>query len=95
MIIQVVKFESALSESEVLSIANERVDQFRELPGLIQKYYVKLKQPNHFGGVYLWENEEALLAYRESDLAASIPAAYQVIGVPVVEFFDSLFQLRE
>jgi heme-degrading monooxygenase HmoA len=95
MIIQIVKFESALSEDEVLATAKERADQFRSLPGLLQKYYVKLGQPNQYGGVYLWDSMESLSSYRESDLAASIPTAYKVMGPPTVEILDTLFQLRE
>jgi len=51
MVIQIVKFQTTLSEEEVLAIAKERADQFRALPGLVQKYYVKLPQPNQYGGV--------------------------------------------
>lgn len=95
MIIQIVKFESELSEEEVVAVAKERIDRFRALPGLIQKFYVKLAEPNHYGGVYVWDSMESLSAYRESDLAASIPAAYKVKGTPSVEVLDALFPLRE
>lgn len=95
MIIQIIKFESALSEDEVMAVAKERVPQFRKIPGLLQKYYVKLDRPNHYGGVYIWDSKESLSAYRESDLAASIPAAYKVIGKPGVEILNGLFQLRD
>jgi heme-degrading monooxygenase HmoA len=94
MIIQVIKFESELSEDEVLTVAKERVDQFQALPGLLQKYYVKVGQPNQYGGIYIWDSMESLSAYRESDLAASIPAAYKVKGTPSVEILETLFQLR-
>ena len=95
MIIQTVKFETTLSEDEVLEIAKERADQFRSIPGLLQKYYVKLDEANQYGGVYLWDTMESLSSFRESELAASIPAAYKVTGPPVVEILDTLFQLRE
>jgi len=95
MIIQIVKFETTLSEDEVMTIANGRADRFRALPGLIQKYYVKLDQANHYGGVYIWDSAESMAAFRESDLAASIPAAYKVKGKPTIEIMHTLFQLRE
>lgn len=94
MIIQIIKFESALSEDDVMAVAEERAPQFREIPGLLQKYYVKLDRPNHYGGVYIWDSTESLSAYRESDLAASIPVAYKVIGKPSIEVLNGLFQLR-
>ncbi len=95
MIVQIVKFESGLSEDEALQVAEERVPRFRALPGLIQKYYVKLDQPNHYGGIYIWDSAESLAAYRASDLAASIPAAYKVVGAPTVDVHDALFSLRD
>lgn len=35
MIVQVVRFETTLSEAEVLRVAEDRLEQFRALPGLI------------------------------------------------------------
>lgn len=95
MVIMTVKFETTLSEDEVLAVANERADQFRSLSGLLQKYYVKLDQPNQFGGVYIWDSMDALLSYRQSELATSIPSAYKVVGTPHIEILDTLFQLRQ
>ena len=95
MIIQFVKFESALPEPEVLNVAQSRLDQFRALPGLLQKYYVKLNTENGYGGIYIWDSIDSLKAFRESELAASIPAAYNVIGQPDIEIFESFEQLRD
>lgn len=95
MVIQIVRFESELSEEAVLSVAHDRIESFRALPGLLQKYYVKLAEPNCYGGVYIWNSMESLLAYRQSELASSIAAAYKVKGAPKVEILDSLMQLRE
>jgi len=95
MIIRMVKFETALPQEELLAIARKRADRFRRLPGLLQKYYIKLEKPNHYGGVYVWDSKEAMDAYTKSDLAASIPTAYKVVGKPSVEVIDTLFQLRD
>lgn len=67
----------------------KREEQFRAIPGLIQKYYVKLEQSNNYGGVYIWESMESLQAYRQSDLAASIPEAYEVLGTSYIEVICS------
>jgi len=95
MIIEIVKLKSELSEEELLRIAKERKPQFEALPGLLQKYYVKLGQPGQYGGVYVWDSKESQQSYRESDLAASIPQAYKIIEAPDIEILDVLFQLRE
>ena len=95
MIIQLVRFETELSQEEVIAVANERIERFRALPGLVQKYYVKLGQLNHYGGIYIWDSRESMTTYRKSELAASIAQAYKVKGTPTVEVLESLFALRE
>ena len=95
MIVQFVQFETALSEEEVLAVAKERLPQFRAVPGLVQKYYLKLQKPNHFGGFYIWRSREDLMAFRESELAKTIPHAYQVVGVSDVEIAEMFFPLRD
>jgi len=95
MIIQIVTFESELSEDEVVAVANERIERFRALDGLLQKYYVRLDAPNHYGGVYIWDSAESLAKYRESDLASTIAQAYEVKGQPKIQFLHTLFPLRE
>lgn len=94
MIIQSIKFRSRFSEEEVMRVAREREPLFKAIPGLIQKYYVKHADEGYFGGIYLWDSVESLNAYRASELAASIPAAYGVIGVPEIATMDMLFSLR-
>ena len=95
MIVQVVKFKTNLSEEEVIDRAREREPQFRAIPGLLQKYYFKTSQPGQFGGVYVWDSAESMKQFRKSDLAASIPQAYEVVEAPSIEVMDVLFKLRE
>lgn len=38
---------------------------------------------------------ESLTAFRESDLAKSIPSAYQITEPPVVEVGEVMFPLRD
>lgn len=94
MIIQIVKFKSSLSEAEVMHIAEDRAPQFSALPGLRQKYYVVDRQTGEFGGIYLWDSQEALREFRQSELFRSIPIAYKMVGPPRVEIFDVAFSLR-
>ena len=46
MIIMTVTFETELTEDELLAVARGRSDAFRAIPGLIQKYYVRLSEPS-------------------------------------------------
>lgn len=95
MILQMIKLKSSLPEEELMHRAKEREPQFKAIPGLLQKYYVKLDDPGHYGGVYIWDSKESLVAYRESDLAKSIAKAYEVVEPPTIEVMNVLFQLRD
>lgn len=95
MIIQFIKLKSNLPEADLLKKAKEREPQFKAIPGLLQKYYVKTDQLGEYGGVYVWDSQESLQSYRESDLAKSIPEAYEITEAPNIEIMDILFQLRK
>ncbi|MGH2617102.1 MAG: YdhR family protein [Thermomicrobiales bacterium] len=95
MIVQVVKFKSGLTDEEARRIMEDRAPLFRALPGLLQKHYFREPATGELGGIYLWDSEESLRAFRESDLARTIPSAYAVVGQPRVETFEVLFPLRE
>jgi heme-degrading monooxygenase HmoA len=75
MIIRLVKFKSALSDSEVLKLYDERAPQYREMPGLLQKYYIKDRQTGEHGAVYLWDSMESMMAFQQSQLSRNIPEA--------------------
>ncbi len=65
-----------------------RADQYRQVPGLTEKIYVRFRDTGEFGAVYVWESEEAMARFRETDLARTIPSAYQVEGAPRTELGD-------
>ena len=94
MIIQTVKFNSTLSEAEIQQVMEERAPQFRALPGLLQKYYLRDIQTGEVGAVYIWDSEESFRAYRQSDLARTIVSAYKAVGQPRVEIFETMMTLR-
>ena len=94
MIIQFVRLKSALTEEVLLKRANERKPAFEALPGLIQKYYLKLDEPGQYAGLYIWDSAESLMAFQGTELAKSIPEAYEVTQAPNIELLNVLFQLR-
>lgn len=95
MIMQIVHLKSPLSEGELLAKAHERAPEFRALSGLLQKYYLNRSGPGEYAGVYIWDSMESLAGFRESDLAKSIAAAYQVSEPPMIEISEVMFPLRE
>ena len=94
MIVQVVKFKTGLSDEEVAQTIAERAPQYEALPGLRQKLYIREQATGEYGGIYLWEDEDSMREFRESELAATIPEAYRVEGAPRVEVFEVVSVLR-
>jgi hypothetical protein len=88
VIISLVRFTSDLTDDEVQATFEDRADRYRTVPGLVEKIYVRFRDSGEFGAVYLWESEQALLDFRETELARTIPSAYQVVGEPYVELAD-------
>lgn len=89
-----VKFKSYLSYDEVTRVIDSRIDQFRALKGLQQKYYLYEPATEEFAGLYIWDSEEDFLAFRDSELRATIAKAYQTVGEPRIEVFSVLKPLR-
>jgi heme-degrading monooxygenase HmoA len=94
MIIQFVKFKSGLAAADVQRVMKERAPRFRALPGLVQKYYGHEKETGEFTGIYFWDSEQSMREFQQTELARTIPAAYEVESRPRVEFFEVLFPLR-
>ena len=92
-VIQFVKFSSPLTDEEARSVMERRAPEFRQLPGLLQKYYGREVGTGDVCGIYIFDSEDSLGAFRESELARTIPSAYQVES-PRVEVFELLFPLR-
>ena len=95
MIIQVIKIQSPLAEEELIERAQKRAEKFRAIPGLVQKFYVRRGGEGAYAGIYIWDSKESMMAFKGSELAKTIPTAYELQGPPEIEISDMLFQLRE
>lgn len=93
-VVMIVKFRSRLSPEELRRRYYERMPEFRQLPGLVQKHYVHDQASGEWGGVYMWDSEEAVQDYLASDLRQTIPSVYEVEGAPRVEMLSVVDHLR-
>jgi hypothetical protein len=72
-----VRVKSALDPEELERRLIERRPQFREVPGLVQKFYGRDESTGDLCGIYFFEDQNALSAFRETELAKTIPTAYE------------------
>ena len=74
-----VKFNSTHSAEKLIHVCNEDLELFRNVPGLVQKYYIVEERTGALSGIYVFETKSARAAFWTSDLAKTIPPRYGVI----------------
>jgi len=87
VIVSILRFRSALTPEQVQDLYEARADRYQEVPGLVEKLYLRYRSGEH-GALYVWESEEALEAFHASDLGSSIRTTYQVEDEPQTELAD-------
>lgn len=88
-----VRIKSELAFEELERRMEERRLRFLEVPGLVQKFYGRDKATGAVCGIYLFETQAALDAFRETELAKTIPTAYEATEIRS-EVYDLLTSLR-
>jgi len=88
-----VRIKSQLDAKELDRRIIERRPRFLEVPGLVQKIYGRDQATGDVCGIYFFESQAALDAFRQSELAKTIPTAYEAHDVRR-EVYDVLYPLR-
>jgi len=73
-----VRFESNFDFEKLLQLFQLHLEDFKKVPGLLQKYYLSDENSDTVGGIYVFENKDARAAFWNSALAKAIPATYSV-----------------
>ena len=87
-----VRIKTGLDAEELDRRLLERRPRFRDVPGLTQKIYGRDPSTGDVCGIYFFDSEEALAAFKETDLARTIPEAYEAVDVRR-EIFEVLYPL--
>jgi hypothetical protein len=87
-----VRARSSLNPAELENRLIERRPLFLEIPGLVQKIYGRDDSTGDVCGIYFFEDNAALSAFRETELARTIPTAYEVTEIRL-ESYDVLYPL--
>jgi heme-degrading monooxygenase HmoA len=94
MIVSLVRFASGLADDDVQARFEARADRYRDVPGLVEKLYLRYRETGEYGAVYVWESEDAMARFRQSALAESIATTYEVDGAPRSEVADVRLVVR-
>jgi len=88
-----VRVKSNLDPEELDRRLLERRPRFRDVPGLVQKIYGRDESTGDVCGIYFFEDQSALSAFRETELAKTIPTAYQAKEIRP-EVYEVLYPLH-
>lgn len=88
-----VRIKSQLEADELERRIMERLPRFKAVPGLVQKIYGKDETTGDVCGIYFFEDQNALAAFRDTELAETIPTAYEALDTRR-EVFEVLFSLH-
>lgn len=59
---------------------------FRDVPGLLAKTWLADPSTNTYGGVYVWQDRDALEAFRQSDLFRSVATHPNLTNITLRDF---------
>ncbi|MBY7831465.1 YdhR family protein [Vibrio fluvialis] len=93
-VILYVRIKSGLDPDELERRALERKPRFKEIPGLIQKVYGREPQTGEVCGIYFFKDLPSMQAFKETELAKTIPSAYEALDVRR-EVYELMFPLYE
>jgi hypothetical protein len=92
-VILFVRVKSRLDTKELDRRLIERRPRFHEVPGLVQKIYGRDETTGDVCGIYFFEDKTALNAFLETDLAKTIPSAYEALDIRR-EVYEVLYPLH-
>jgi hypothetical protein len=87
-----VRVKSQLDARELERRLIERRPRFREVPGLVQKIYGRDETTGDVCGIYFFEDQTALNVFLETELAKTIPSAYEALDIRR-EVYEVLYPL--
>jgi hypothetical protein len=91
-----VRFDSDYSLEELNEICLADLDNFRSVPGLVQKYFITEEYTGAISSIYLFESRMTRAAFSVSDLAREMPVRYKMILNSIrVEYYDMLIVLND
>jgi len=82
-----IKLPEPMTRDRAQAVFAETAPKYREVKGLIRKYYLLSEDGETAGGVYLWESREAAEKLYTDDWQAFIMQKYGMN--PSVTYFDS------
>ena len=75
-----------LGRPDYEAVCDEVSGAFAAIPGLVSKKWLANEETNTYGGVYLFNDRQAMLDYRESELFKSLGENPAFVNISITDF---------
>jgi len=90
MHIQIIKFRlKGVSEDDYAGLCDEVASKYAAVPGLVRKVWLANSETGTYGGVYVWQDRQAMEDFAATDLFNSV-ATHPNLGSVTSEDFGVL-----
>jgi len=87
MHIQIVNFRlKDLSEEDYVKSCKQEASAFADLPGLISKVWLANRETNTYGGLYTWQDRQAMENYVNSELFSAVATDPNLVDITSKDF---------
>ncbi len=87
MHILVVNFQlEGVSEEDYADLAMSIAPAFAEVPGLLRKTWLANSETGTYGGVYVWQDRQALMDYQQSELFNTVATHPNLKNITSTDF---------
>ena len=75
-----------LGRSDYEAVCDEVAEAFAGVPGLVSKHWLANDETNTFGGVYVFQDQQAMLDYKGSELFSSLGSNPAFVNITATDF---------
>jgi len=87
MHVQIINFQlKGVSEAEYAGLCDQLAPAFAAVPGLVRKVWIASSETGTYGGVYVWQDKQAMDEFAKTELFNSVATHPNLDNVTSVDF---------
>jgi hypothetical protein len=87
MHIQIINFKlKGVTEADYANLANDLAPAFAAVPGLVRKVWLANSETGTYGGVYVWQDKQAMEDFATTELFNSVATHPNLDDISSVDF---------
>ncbi|MEE2888376.1 MAG: YdhR family protein [Planctomycetota bacterium] len=75
-----------LGRDQYEAVCNDLAAVFAAVPGLLSKHWLANEETNTYGGVYVWQDRQAMLDFKASELFGQVGSNPALVNITATDF---------